>query len=73
MQKKKTKDLYLEPAWVSKFRVFWDVALYCHAEVDRRFKGVYCLHHQGDDGDSTHFCHIGKLQRDYTALHPRRL
>jgi hypothetical protein len=30
-------------------RVFWDVAL-CHlVVVDRRFRGAYCLHHQGDD------------------------
>jgi uncharacterized membrane protein (DUF485 family) len=32
-----------------KFRVFWDVALCSHVEVDRRFKGAYCLHHQGDE------------------------
>jgi hypothetical protein len=32
-----------------KFRVFWDVAPYSHVELDRRFRGVYCLHHQGDE------------------------
>jgi len=32
-----------------KFRVFWDVAPCIHVEVDRRFRGVYCLHHQSDE------------------------
>jgi hypothetical protein len=32
-----------------KFRVFWDVAPYSHVEVDRHFRGAYCLHHQGDE------------------------
>jgi hypothetical protein len=32
-----------------KFTVFWDVAPCSHVEVDRRFRGAYCLHHQGDD------------------------
>jgi hypothetical protein len=31
-----------------KFRVFLDVALCSHTEVYRRFRGAYCLHHQGD-------------------------
>jgi hypothetical protein len=31
-----------------KFRVFWDVASYGLIVVDRRFRGTYCLHHQGD-------------------------
>jgi hypothetical protein len=30
-----------------KTRAFWDVAP-CSLEVDRRFTGVYCLHHQGN-------------------------
>jgi hypothetical protein len=41
-----------------KFRVFWDVAPCSHVEVDRRLRGAYCLHHQGDhrpgDRGSTH-------------------
>jgi hypothetical protein len=44
-----------------KFRVFWYVAPCSHVEVDRRFRVVYCLRHQGyvcinrpDDGGSTH-------------------
>jgi hypothetical protein len=28
--------------------VFWDVLPCSHVEVDRHFRGVYCLHHQGD-------------------------
>jgi hypothetical protein len=28
------------------FRVFWNVALRCHVEVDRRFSGAYYLYHQ---------------------------
>jgi hypothetical protein len=36
------------------FRVFWDVAPRSIIGVDRRFRGVYCLHQQGDDnGGST--------------------
>jgi hypothetical protein len=31
-----------------KFRVFWNVAPCSHVAVDRRFRDVYCLHHQGD-------------------------
>jgi hypothetical protein len=27
--------------------VFWDNAPYSLVEVDRRFRGAYCLHHQG--------------------------
>jgi hypothetical protein len=30
-----------------KFRVLWDVAPCSHIEVDQRFRGAYCLHHQG--------------------------
>jgi hypothetical protein len=36
-----------------KFRVLWDVALCSHIEVDRRFRGEYCFHHQGDDRNVT--------------------
>jgi hypothetical protein len=37
-----------------KFRVFWDVTPCSHVEVERSFRRAYCLHHQGDDGGSTH-------------------
>jgi hypothetical protein len=36
-----------------KFRVFWDVALCSHVEVDRRFRGAYYLHHQGATSQKT--------------------
>jgi hypothetical protein len=58
-------------------RVFWDLAPCSHIEVDWRFRGAHCLHHQSDDspddGGSTHLWNVGQLQCDYTALHPRRL
>jgi hypothetical protein len=28
--------------------VFWDVAPCSLVEIDRSFRGAYCLHHQGD-------------------------
>jgi hypothetical protein len=28
--------------------VFWDVEPICLEEIDRRFRGAYCLHHQAD-------------------------
>jgi hypothetical protein len=31
-----------------KMTVFWDVAPCSVVEIDRRFRGAYCLHHQGD-------------------------
>jgi hypothetical protein len=40
-----------------KMTVFWDVALCILVEVYQRFRGAYCLHHQGND---------------YTAQHLRR-
>jgi hypothetical protein len=33
-----------------KMAAFWDIALCSLAEVDRRFRDVYCFHHKGDDG-----------------------
>jgi hypothetical protein len=32
-----------------KFRVFLDETPCSHVEVDRRFRGAYCLHHKGDE------------------------
>jgi hypothetical protein len=41
-----------------KMTVFWDVAPCSLVDVYRRFRGTYCLHHQGDectdDGGSKH-------------------
>jgi hypothetical protein len=37
--------------------VFWDVAPCSLVAIDLRFRGAYCLHHQGDlhdDGGSRH-------------------
>jgi hypothetical protein len=34
---------FLTLSHVLKFRVFWDVAPCSHIEVDRRFRGAYCL------------------------------
>jgi hypothetical protein len=31
-----------------KITAFWDITPYS-IEVDRRFRGVYCLHRQGDE------------------------
>jgi hypothetical protein len=36
-------------------------------------KMTYCLHHRPNDGGSKHLWNVGLLQRDYTALYPRRL
>jgi hypothetical protein len=48
--------------WWFRF-VFWDV-LPCKIIVDRRFRGTYCLHHQGDE--------IIRLFYAAVGLHPRR-
>jgi hypothetical protein len=37
-----------EVRWLQKFIVFWDVKPCSHVEVDQRFRGAYCLHHQGN-------------------------
>jgi hypothetical protein len=34
-----------------KVRAFWDIAPRSLVEVDQRFRGAYCLHHDGDDPD----------------------
>jgi hypothetical protein len=31
-----------------KMTAFWEIAPCSLVEVDRRFRGAYCLHHQGD-------------------------
>jgi hypothetical protein len=28
---------------------FWDIALCSHMAINRRFRGAYCLHNQGDE------------------------
>jgi hypothetical protein len=32
-----------------KMAVFWDIAPCSLVEVYRRFRGAFCLHHQGDE------------------------
>jgi hypothetical protein len=56
-----------------KFRVFWDVASCSHVDFDGRFRGTYCLHHEADDGGSTHLSNVVQNRLDYRVLHPRRL
>jgi hypothetical protein len=58
---------------------FWHMTLCSLVEVDRRFRGAYCLHHQCDityrsaDTISTPVWNIDLLERQYTAAYPRRL
>jgi hypothetical protein len=35
---------------VTFMKAFWDIAPCSLVEVDLRFRGAYCLHHQGDGG-----------------------
>jgi hypothetical protein len=35
-----------------KFKVFWDVLPCSQIDVDRRFRGACCLHHQGAERTS---------------------
>jgi len=51
---------------------FWDIP-YSLLAVDRRFRGANCLYHSPDEGGSTHHWNVCILQRDNTALYPRRL
>jgi hypothetical protein len=37
-----------------KMIAFWDIAPCSLVVVDQRFSGAQCLHHQGNDGGSTH-------------------
>jgi hypothetical protein len=55
--------------------VFWDIAPCSLADIDRRFTGAYCLHHQGegsDNGGGKYLWNVGKLLPDYPTQHPRR-
>jgi hypothetical protein len=61
----------------TKMTAFRDIAPCSLVGVHRRFRGVYCLHHQGDDRPdnegSAHLRNVGLLQRDYTALYLKKL
>jgi hypothetical protein len=50
---KRVKYLLLLKNKQRKSLVFRDIAPCSHVEVVRRFRGVYCLHDQGDDEGST--------------------
>jgi hypothetical protein len=67
-------DTYVSPTDKNKKKmtVVWDAAPCSLVENDRRFRGVYCLHHQNDDGGSKHIWNVGKCLSDYTAHHPKR-
>jgi hypothetical protein len=54
-----------------KIGAFLDIAP-CNLGVDRRFRGVHCLHHQGDVGPDDGG-NVGQLEQDYTALYPRSI
>jgi hypothetical protein len=41
-----------EIKYLLKMTVFWDVAQFTLVETDRRFRGDYCLYHQGDPDDA---------------------
>jgi hypothetical protein len=55
-----------------KMAVFWVVALCSLVEVYQCFRGVCCLHYQGDNGGGKHLLNFGKFLPDYMAQHPRR-
>jgi hypothetical protein len=44
---------------------FWDTAQCSFAEAYRRFRGAYCLYHQGED--------IGHDDENYTAPHSTKM
>jgi hypothetical protein len=45
---------------------FWDIVLYSLVEVDRRFRGVYCLHVQGEE-----FAVAAFINKKLSWLHKR--
>jgi hypothetical protein len=61
-------SLYCVVIDIMKFRVFWHVALCSDVEMDWRFRGAYCLHHQGDDGGGGQYAPL-KHRSTSTWLH----
>jgi hypothetical protein len=47
-----------------KMTAFWDAAPFIIVKVDRRFRGVYCLHHQGGSFRRTKIQIVVTLRRD---------
>jgi hypothetical protein len=58
---------------VKNMTAFWDTASCSLVEVDRRFRGTYCLHHYPDDEGSTHHFNVSLLVQNYMAPYPRKL
>jgi hypothetical protein len=64
-----------------KMAVIWVAVPFGLAEVYQRFRGAFCLHHQGDNGGThspddegnKHWSvgNLGKRLPDYTAQQPR--
>jgi hypothetical protein len=55
-----------------KMTVFWVAAPCSLVEIDRRFRGAYCLYHQGDEWLSSSSKRI-KFITVFTKLHPKWL
>jgi hypothetical protein len=58
-----------------KIAVIWDVVPCSLIEIDGRFRGSYCLSHQGrcpHGGDSKYLSNFSHFLRDYTAQHSRQ-
>jgi hypothetical protein len=57
-----------------KMTVLSHVVPFSLVETDRRFRGAYCLHRQGDDHPnyegSKHLWNVGEFVPDYMAQHP---
>jgi hypothetical protein len=51
-----------------KMRAFWDVTPCSLVGVDRRFRGAYCLHHQGDESSSPTRLHGATSQKALTFM-----
>lgn len=57
--------------------VFWDAIPCSLAEVNRRFGGALCHHHEGEyslplDGYSKHLRNVENRLADCTAQHPKK-
>jgi hypothetical protein len=66
-----TGDNQVLTAVNTKMAVLWAVAPCRLTWVYRRFRGLYCLHHQGDNGNSKNLWNVGKLIPVCRALRPK--
>jgi hypothetical protein len=68
-----TVQFHVLTAASMKMTVFRDIVPCSPAEVNRRFRGTYCLqHHHVDDGGSKHLWNVSQLLPDYMVLYPRK-